>query len=197
MQSLAKKYGIATPYTSYLIVPDGVDAGGEQSPGRAAAAQGPARPGGAARPWPRPTAGKEASNVADFAKKLDEQKGMAPGQGGGLGAARNGFEDAKAAADAGGRGRQGRRRSRTLRKAKRKAARPATRPARRRTTQLPCRPKARRRLSCQTNNLRNQSRLEQTRQKRVDQQPQLPGGRRRLDRRRLQLQDADPGRSRP
>ncbi|HEV3204357.1 MAG TPA: hypothetical protein VGY77_08240, partial [Gemmataceae bacterium] len=82
--ALAKKYGIATPYTSYLIVPDG-----PVPVARGASPSG--RPdvrfhfGGAREPAalaPRPGGGSEQQKVADFAKDaksatadLPEQRG--------------------------------------------------------------------------------------------------------------------------
>src|SRR5262249_34171782 len=71
---LAKKYGITTPYTSFLIVPDGA----------LPVARGEGRPGGphgkddngALPPALVPGApGGKPSSVADFARKMQEKPG--------------------------------------------------------------------------------------------------------------------------
>ncbi|MBL8799101.1 MAG: VWA domain-containing protein [Planctomycetia bacterium] len=87
VKTLAKKYGIATPYTSYLVVPDNVAVLGGG--------------GGLPRPVPpgRPLAlragapGAEPMPLADFARDLD-RKG--DGKGEGLGKARDDLERRRA-----------------------------------------------------------------------------------------------------
>jgi Ca-activated chloride channel family protein len=75
---LAKKYGITTPYTSYLIVPDGpvpVAAGGPTGGGRPHVGFGPP-PDAAATPPALTTADAKApKSVDDFARKVADKPG--------------------------------------------------------------------------------------------------------------------------
>jgi Ca-activated chloride channel family protein len=85
VKTLAKKYGIATPYTSYLVVPDNVavlgGAGGINRPAPAAPGHGPGRP-----PALKAAAGEAPMPLADFARELNKN---ADGKGEGLGKARD------------------------------------------------------------------------------------------------------------
>ena len=91
--ALAKRYGIATPYTSWLVVPDGavpvvptVKAGfGDR--------RGPPPPPVALQPEAE---GKDPAKVREFLKKIDGKEAT----GGGLGGVRNGIEDKLAPAPA-------------------------------------------------------------------------------------------------
>jgi len=169
VMSLAKKYGIATPYTSWLVVPDGavpvVNVRPLDKPNPVF--RGPKVPAVPQALAPAADGAKPA-NVADFARKLEEQKGAQPGQGGGIGFARGNFEDAKAAAvpkdeaDKAGEGK-------SLKDAqeKRQAYYQAWQALQRRDRDAVQKEKLGVELSCQMNNLRNQTRLEQTAQKRV------------------------------
>jgi Ca-activated chloride channel family protein len=166
VMTLAKKYGIATPYTSWLVVPDGAVPVVTGRPVKTP----PAPPG--VHPVPQALApvrdGAQPANVADFAKKLEEQKGHGPGQGGGIGFARGNFEDAKAAAvpkddaDKAGEGKN-------LKEAqeKRQLYYQAWQALQRKDRNAVQTEKLGVELSCQMNNLRTQTRLEQTAQKRV------------------------------
>jgi len=70
---LAKKYGITTPYTSFLIVPDGAMpvAGGPGSGKLPGKGDGAEVPPALAPPGP----GGKPSNVADFARRMQEKPG--------------------------------------------------------------------------------------------------------------------------
>jgi len=102
VKTLAKKYGIATPYTSYLVVPDNlmpiVNNRGENGrphappPGRPAPkplALQPANGGGAAP-------GAAAPTVAGFAKDLERKQDGKGGEGKGFGDLREKLEADKA-----------------------------------------------------------------------------------------------------
>jgi len=92
--ALAKKYGIATPYTSYLVVPDGpvpvirpvAATGGPGQPGLPG--PGALAPGGFGGGG---VAGGPPMKVDEFAKKLAEAAGGKPGEG--IGARRGDVQD--------------------------------------------------------------------------------------------------------
>jgi Ca-activated chloride channel family protein len=73
--ALAKRYGISTPYTSYLIVPD-APVTAVRRPGRDGFAPAPFLPPGLAAP----RAGGPQAKVADFAKELKGDLGGARGK---------------------------------------------------------------------------------------------------------------------
>ncbi len=156
--ALAKRYGIATPYTSYLVVPDGVMPV-VPSPGKPHLRRDPAAPPAALAP----TAGGEAKPLKDFARGLDGK-----GEAGGLAGARNREEDKKAAdADksdqiAGKNQKEAQEKRKTY-----EQARQALERRDRDGLQQVQTNKLGVDLSLQTNNLRNQTRLEPTAQRRV------------------------------
>jgi len=84
--TLAKKYGIATPYTSWLVVPDGVSPVAGGKPG-AKLPPGPAMPEALAPARP----GDAQVQVKDFIRRIDPSAG-----GAGIGDARGRIEDKKA-----------------------------------------------------------------------------------------------------
>jgi Ca-activated chloride channel family protein len=163
--SLAKKYGIATPYTSWLVVPDGVvpvvNNGVRPRPIHG---KMPAVPQALA-----PTKGGEApGNLADFARKLkeaDRDDGMG---GGGLGKARAEQEEAKTAAPA-PKDEAGKADYKANKDAqdKRNAYMEALKQIRQRNLNAVQTEKLGVELSIQMNNLRGQTRLEQAAQRRV------------------------------
>ena len=100
--ALAKKYGIATPYTSYLVVPDGPMP--VVPPRGGAAASGPGMPGlgggGALPPGLAPGGGFGGGRpggppmkVDDFAKRLAEDAKKNDPKGGGIGQSRGDLQD--------------------------------------------------------------------------------------------------------
>jgi Ca-activated chloride channel family protein len=154
--SLAKKYGIATPYTSYLIVPDAavpvvsLRASGA-TPYYLFAAEAPAALNGGA-------ANKPASKVLDFAKQ-------AQGKPGELAQNRDKFENEKySKLPADGKGDD---KDQQEAKGKKEAYDRARDALSRRQAEEVQTGKLGVDLSVQTNNLRNQSRLDQTAQRRV------------------------------
>jgi Ca-activated chloride channel family protein len=162
--TLAKKYGIATPYTSYLVVPDGaVPVVPTDRPHFRGAPQPAAPPAALA---PAAGEGKQAA-VRDLLKRMDEAtKGKDPAAG--LGGARAVEEDKKAEAaagkdDADGKNqKEARERRKTYEQAERLLqSRNADALHQVQTNKLGVD------LSCQTNNLRNQTRLEQTASRKV------------------------------
>lgn len=102
--ALAKKYGIATPYTSYLVVPDAVmpvaqgdvknwKGGGFGGGGGGTGGAYPGGPGAFAPPGlGGPGGGQPPMKVDEFAKRLaEEKKDGKPGEG--LASARGGVQD--------------------------------------------------------------------------------------------------------
>jgi len=171
---LAKKYGIATPYTSYLVVPDSV----QPVAGRPANGALPA-PNPAAPPVLRQfgQAGGQAGpgTVAGFARELDKAKAEGkPGDGKGLGDVRGRLEDDKA--DRAANAAPGKdapmppAEARALKDAqeRKKVLEQAQDALRRRDQNAVRTEKLGVDLAIQMNNLRNQNRLEQTAQKRVN-----------------------------
>jgi Ca-activated chloride channel family protein len=157
---LAKKYGITTPYTSYLIVPDGpmpvVPAvrGGGRIPM-------PALPGGGGvPPGLAPAAGVPATKVTDFARRVQEKPGD-------LAANRDRLETERLKGFKGGDKDDG---SRVIEEAKNKkeALDKAQEALRLRNQSEVQAGKLGVDLSLQTNNLRNQERLEYTAQRNVN-----------------------------
>src|SRR5262249_27912959 len=162
--ALAKKYGIATPYTSWLVVPDGAVPVVNTKP------NGKVPPG--VHPLPQALApgrgGEQPANVADFARKIQEAGPTAPAdQGGGLGKARNNLEDAKSAAVPREEADKGEGKALKDAQEKRQTYYQAWQALQRRDREAVQKEKLGVELSCQMNNLRNQCRLEQTAQKRV------------------------------
>ncbi|MBY0522615.1 MAG: VIT and VWA domain-containing protein [Gemmataceae bacterium] len=156
--ALAKKYGIATPYTSYLVVPDGVvpvvnarpapkDPGRHPAPAPQALA-----PGGGAGAKPMP--------VEDFIKKLE--KGDQ-----GYGANRNTFEDDKARGVADAEAGSGEGKSLKDAQDKRNAYIQAQQFLRQRNLDAVQKEKLGVELAVQMNNLKTQNRMEQTALRRV------------------------------
>jgi Ca-activated chloride channel family protein len=152
---LAKKYGITTPYTSYLIVPDGV-----------APTAGPGGPrpvfggfqgggGGMVPPALRTAGGKGQASTEEFARAGNNKPGNLAGK-------RDAFEDDRLGKDAVAGGR-------ALAEAKEKKAAydDARRALNRGDREGVQAGKLGVDLSIQTQNLRNQSRLEETAAKNV------------------------------
>jgi Ca-activated chloride channel family protein len=172
VKTLAKKYGIATPYTSYLVVPDGVQPvvqqGGQNRGTVRVHNQFGALPPGLQAPGPNGA----PKPLAEFAKDLDKKGDGKAGEG--LGGARDRVEAEQAAKAAA---------AKPDPKAEPRAADEARKlsDARERVNLFRQAQDALRRadknavqteklgvdLSIQMNNLRNQARLEQTAQKRV------------------------------
>lgn len=94
---LAKKYGIATPYTSYLIVPDQPMAVGGQRPG------GPGMPGMPGAPRPR-LLGNKADGSGASMKKVVEAAKEEQKKPGDVANKRGGYEEGKLAQEAGQQG---------------------------------------------------------------------------------------------
>jgi Ca-activated chloride channel family protein len=162
--TLAKKYGIATPYTSYLVVPDGVMPVVPTDRPRFRGVPAPQPPAALA---PMAGDGKQA-NVRDLLKRMDETTKGKPGADPGLGGARAAEEEKKAEAaadkdDAAGKNqKEARERRKTYEQAQRLLqSRNADALHQVQTNQLGVD------LSVQTNNLRNQTRLEQTASRKV------------------------------
>jgi Ca-activated chloride channel family protein len=165
--ALAKKYGIATPYTSYLVVPDSVaPVAGAPPAGRPVPLPGPA---------PKPLALQPGfgqagpGSVAGLARELDKAKGDGKG-GEGIGGFRGKLEDDRAAkAAAPSSAPVPAEEARALKDAaERKEMLQKAQDALRRRDQNAVRvEKLGVELSIQMNNLRNQDRLEPTAQKRV------------------------------
>lgn len=152
---LAKKYGIATIYTSWLVVPDGpmpvaqaraIDAkGGETKAPIALRSTGSSKPG----------------NVKDFAKKAKSSGGA----GGGLGREREAQMKNEASAPSSGYAPEDKNRKDGLAKMNTYGtAMDSLRKGDHKSLQINAQGVE---LSVQTNNLRNQSRLEQNAQRRV------------------------------
>lgn len=156
--ALAKKYGITTPYTSYLIVPDGVMpvANGQPRPAPAAGAPVPdaLRGGGA---------GGVPQKVAEFAKQAQHKPGDLAGN-------RGRFEEDRInkSLEAGeGKGDKDLRRALQDAKGKKEVYEQAAQALKRRDREGYQTGKTGVELSVQMNNLRNQTRLEQTAQRKV------------------------------
>ncbi len=185
--TLAKRYGITTPYTSYLVVPDGPLPIGRPMP--ASAWRRRARPFGLARA----TAAAVRKKVAEFARRFTQGEGKD-----GAGAARGKLEDEQTCKELARRSRQGRSCPRTpLRRPSKKAQ-----DAIARSTTLAQKALAGRdldRVQAGRTGRRSVGAVQQPAQPELRDphrlqgraEPQLPGSRRRLDRRRLQSQDAD------
>jgi Ca-activated chloride channel family protein len=100
--ALAKKYGIATPYTSYLIVPDAPVAAGRPVANAPGGPQGFGAgglggvPPALAKPQAPGAGGATASprSVEDFARGLDAKKSAPADRGGGVAKARADFDQA-------------------------------------------------------------------------------------------------------
>lgn len=156
--TLAKKYGIATPYTSYLVVPDGAVPVVNNGPRPRAGADGfqqrqqvPQALGGKGAGAGKPMA------VQEFAKKLDKQAE-------GYGANRDRFEADQAA---GAPKDDASRKAMAEAKEKRGYYRQAMEQLRARNQTAVQNNQLGVELSIQTNNLSNQCRLEQSAQRRV------------------------------
>jgi Ca-activated chloride channel family protein len=169
VKNLAKRYGIATPYTSYLVVPDSV------SP----VAGRPVPPGAQPRPEPAPRAlqqfgqgGGAPGTVAGFAKDLDKKaaEGKGDGKAPPLGDARGRLEEERAAAaKTAGPNAPPADDANKLREAhdRRKLLDEAKDALQRRDRQAVQIEKLGVELSVQVNQLRNQDRLQQTAQRRA------------------------------
>jgi Ca-activated chloride channel family protein len=163
MVVLAKKYGIATPYTSYLVVPDGplpvagAGAGGGR-PGLPDVSFN--SPAGAAPPPVLVTAGDKPKSVEEFARENQKK----PGE---LGQKRGEFEQKEL--DKATKGEGGKDETRVLKEAlERKTAYDAACDAlKRRDAGAVQTGKLGVDLSCQTQNLRNQCQLERTASRQV------------------------------
>lgn len=155
---LAKKYGIATPYTSYLVVPDGVVPVVPTVKDKPGTKKSPVALGG-------DEAGKDPAKVREFIKGID---GKGPANG--LAGARNELEDKQAKPTAGvpadAPGFKVRQDAKEKREAYEQAYRLLNSKDKDNLQQLHVN-KLGVDFSCQMNNLRNQTRLEQSAQKKV------------------------------
>jgi Ca-activated chloride channel family protein len=160
--ALAKRYGIATPYTSWLVVPDGpapvVPPTGKPRPIRPVAA--------APAALEADEKGKDPVKVQDFLKKMDAKP---TANGGGLGGLRNDLEDKRAEAAAKGPDAdtaQGKAEKEALERRQANETYRNLLKSKDGQQQLHVN-KLGVDYSCQTNNLRNQTRLEQTAQRKA------------------------------
>jgi Ca-activated chloride channel family protein len=173
VKTLAKKYGIATPYTSYLVVPDGV----QPVVQRAAGQQGQPAPGrGEGKPLALQGPGNGAPGIRleEFAKDLDKKGDGKGGEGGALGGFRGKLEaeradKAAAKAPAPSDAPAAAAEAKALKDAneKRQLFNKARDALTRRDREAVQTEQLGVDLSIQMNNLRNQTRLQQTAQKRV------------------------------
>jgi Ca-activated chloride channel family protein len=163
--ALAKKYGIATPYTSYLIVPDApVPVAGRARPDQNAAffiPQSEVPPPALAAPYGAP--GNAPQKVADFARQAQHTRGE-------LAQNRERLEEQLYRRGAGQGGEKDKEGGKQLQDA---LAKKGAYDQARRALRLHEREKVQAGqlgvdLSVQTNNLRNQSRLEMTAQRQVN-----------------------------
>jgi Ca-activated chloride channel family protein len=175
--ALARKYGIATPYTSYLIVPDGPVPVVNQGPGRAGAAANngkpdvrfhlePPKPAALAAPGPNAPPVK----VAEFARQVQTRPGDLPANRGNFEQQRLEKEIAANAAPPGTQpsaGQAGYNKALQDAVDKKQAYDDALARFRRKDRDGVQAGKLGVDLSVQTNNLRNQTRLEQTAQRNV------------------------------